>query len=166
MVLSTAGADGRPRGRTVLLRGLDHGLVWYTNRHSIKGRQLAENPWASATFVLLGLAPNRQVIAAGPVGEVTSAESDAYFASRPVDSRLSVHASAQSTPVESRDELERAVNAARDHYGDAVPRPAWWGGYRVTPDAFEFWQGRPNRLHDRLRYLRQGDAWRRDRLAP
>lgn len=165
MVLATATRDGRPSARVVLLKGVDErGFVFYTNYRSRKGREIGETRRASLLFYWSSL--ERQVRVEGVVSAVSDAESDAYFASRPIDSRLSVHASEQSAPVGDRAELEQAVLAARRRYGDDVPRPEWWGGYRVVPDCFEFWQGRPNRLHDRLRYLRHGDGWRRDRLAP
>lgn len=166
MALATATRDGRPSVRTVLLKGVDaQGFVFYTNYHSRKAREIEETGRASLLF--LWRAVERQVRIAGRVEQVTDAESDAYFATRPLESRWSVYASRQSERVENREALESGFAAARQKYGDAVPRPSWWGGYRVVPDEFEFWQGRASRLHDRLRYLKQANgAWIRERLAP
>ena len=165
MALATATPDGRPSVRIVLLKGIDdRGFVFYTNYQSRKARELEATGRASLLFTWRSL--ERQVRVDGTVEKVSAAESDAYFASRPIESRWSVYASRQSEVVDSRETLELLFNAARERYEDEVPRPDWWGGYRVLPDEFEFWQGRPSRMHDRLRYLRQGGAWRRDRLAP
>jgi pyridoxamine 5'-phosphate oxidase len=166
MVLATASPDGRPSARTVLLKGLDErGLVFYTNLGSRKGRELEANPRASSVFPWLDL--QRQVIVEGVVSPVSAEDSDAYFASRPRGSQLGAAASPQSTIVGSRAELEarRDVLAAR-HPGE-VPRPEGWGGLRLAPEAVEFWQGRPDRLHDRLRYRRTPvGTWAVERLAP
>src|SRR5688500_3268117 len=166
MALATATADGRPPSRMVLLKGMDaRGLVFFTNYESRKAQELAQTGRASLLFYWRAL--ERQVRVDGIVEKVSDAESDAYFASRPLESRWSVYASNQSEVIESRAALESRYDVARHLYGDHIPRPAWWGGYRVLPDEFEFWQGRPSRLHDRLRYQRQPEgAWRRDRLAP
>ncbi len=166
MALATATSSGRPSVRMVLLKGLDErGFVFYTNYESRKARELAETGRASLLFYWRSL--ERQVRADGAVERVTAAESDAYFASRPLESRWSVYASQQSAVVESRTSLESRFGLARATYGESVPRPAWWGGYVVIPEEFEFWQGRPSRLHDRLRYQRQADGtWQRARLAP
>jgi len=165
MALATATRAGRPSARMVLLKGIDdRGFVFYTNYRSRKGRELGETRRASLLFYWPSL--ERQVRIDGGVEALSDAESDAYFATRPLESRLSAHASSQSETLASRDELESAVEAIRRQYGDNVPRPPWWGGYRVLPDEFEFWQGRPSRLHDRLRYSRIASGWRRDRLAP
>ena len=164
--LATATRDGRPSARTVLLKGVDsRGFVFYTNYDSRKAREIAETGRASLLFYWPSLV--RQVRADGVVEKVSEAESDAYFLTRPIESRWSVYASAQSQVIESRAGLESRYDLARDMYGEQIPRPAWWGGYRLVPEEFEFWQGRPSRLHDRVRYQRQPDgAWRRDRLAP
>lgn len=166
MALATATRAGRPSVRNVLLKGVDpRGFVFYTNYQSRKAQELAETGQASLLFTWRSV--ERQVRVDGAVEKVSAAESDRYFASRPVESRWSVYASRQSAVVESRAVLETGFDDARRTYGDVVPRPAWWGGYRVLPSEFEFWQGRPSRLHDRLRYLPDGrGGWRRDRLAP
>jgi pyridoxamine 5'-phosphate oxidase len=165
MALATATPEGRPSVRNVLLKGVDdRGFVFYTNYQSRKAGELEATGRASLLFTWRSL--ERQVRVDGTVERVSAAESDAYFASRPIESRWSVYASRQSEVVDSRNTLELLFNAARERYEDEVPRPDWWGGYRVLPDEFEFWQGRPSRMHDRLRYLRQDGAWRRERLAP
>ena len=166
MTLATAAPDGRPSARIVLLKGVDGGgFVFYTNYGSRKAREIDATGAASLLFFWPSLA--RQVKVSGPVARVSAAESDAYFASRPRDSRLSVYASHQSRVIESRAALEAAFDAARRAYPDeTVPRPDWWGGYRLMPDEFEFWQGRESRLHDRLQYVKTDEAWARQRLAP
>lgn len=166
MALATATRRGRPSARTVLLKAVDaRGFVFYTNYQSRKARELAETGQASLLFTWRSV--ERQVRVDGAVEKVSAAESDEYFASRPIESRWSVYASRQSAVVQGRAELEAAFEVARRTYGDLVPRPHWWGGYRVLPAEFEFWQGRPSRMHDRLRYTSDGQGgWRRDRLAP
>lgn len=167
MALATATRDGRPSVRTVLLKGVDdRGFVFYTNYASRKAREIDATRHASLLFFWRSL--ERQVRVDGTVEKVTDAESDAYFATRPLESRWSVYASRQSAPIESRKALESRFDVARQIYGETVPRPHWWGGYRVVPTEMEFWQGRPSRLHDRLLYSWQPAAggWQRQRLAP
>jgi pyridoxamine 5'-phosphate oxidase len=166
--LATADAEGRPAVRTVLAKALDErGVVFYTNYESAKARDLAANPRAAAVFVWL--AHQRQVRLSGPVAPVTREETEAYFATRPRESQLGAWASPQSEVVESRAALDAMAAAVAARFGadDPIPAPPNWGGYRLTPDAVEFWQGRTGRLHDRIRYRRTGEgAWVRERLAP
>ena len=165
MTLATVGANGRPSTRIVLIKGFDaRGIVWYTNYDSRKGRELASNPYAALQFHWVEL--ERVVRIEGHVERVSAEESDAYFASRPMDSRIGAWASPQSEVIASRAVL--VANAAKigARYMLNPPRPPQWGGYRLVPDAFEFWQGRKSRLHDRLRYRLDGTQWLRERLAP
>lgn len=165
MTLATVGDDGAPSARIVLLKGLDaNGFVFYTNYLSRKGRELAANPRATLLFHWTDL--EREVRIDGRVEKVTAAESDEYFASRPLGSRHAAIASPQSEVVASRAVLEARFAAAAADHGETPPRPAHWGGYRVIPSRLEFWQGRPSRLHDRLLYTRTGDRWTLSRLAP
>ncbi|MBV8642999.1 MAG: pyridoxamine 5'-phosphate oxidase [Candidatus Eremiobacteraeota bacterium] len=165
MTLATTGANGRPSARIVLLRRWDaRGFTFFTNYDSRKGGELAAHPYAALLFWWGAL--ERQVRIEGAVERVAEAESDAYFATRPRGHRLSAWASHQSAPVPDRDTLQRAMAEAEARFPADVPRPPFWGGYRIVPDRFEFWQGRPNRVHDRLAYERDGETWSISRLSP
>lgn len=163
MALATASADGRPSVRMVLMKQADEGgILFFSHYPSRKGTELAENPRAALLFYWEPL--GRQVRIEGSVARAPDAESDAYFATRPLGARLSAVASPQSRPVESREWLERRV--AELAAGAEPVRPEWWGGFRLVPDAWEFWQHGDDRLHDRFRYERDGDAWAIERLGP
>jgi pyridoxamine 5'-phosphate oxidase len=166
MALATVDAEGQPAARIVLLKGVDQrGLAFFTNRESRKADHIGANPKAALVFWWGPL--ERQVRFEGTIEEVDAAEADAYFQSRPKDSQLAAWASAQSRVIADRAELEAAERHHRERFGEGdVPRPPFWGGYRLAPARVEFWHGRRSRLHDRLRYTRVGDGWRIERLAP
>jgi pyridoxamine 5'-phosphate oxidase len=165
MTVATVGPDGRPSTRVVLIKGCDaRGIVWYTNYDSRKGRELAANPFAALQFHWVEL--ERVVRIEGRVEKTSAEESDAYFASRPLDSRLGAWASPQSEVISGRGVLVANAAKAGVRFGLNPPRPPHWGGYRLVPDRWEFWQGRKSRLHDRLRYRLQEGQWVRERLAP
>ncbi|MPZ47292.1 MAG: pyridoxamine 5'-phosphate oxidase [Betaproteobacteria bacterium] len=166
MTLATVGAEGRPAARMVLLKGIeDSGFVFYTNYESRKGRELTAHP--SAALVLHWAPLERQVRIEGSVERVSEESSTAYFATRPLGSRYSATASPQSSVIPDRAWLEEEAASVARRYGENMPRPPHWGGYRVRPDMIEFWQGRSDRLHDRLSYRRRTDnAWLMERLAP
>lgn len=168
MTLATATADGLPDARIVLLRKVDEtGFVFFTNFESAKGQQMAQNPWATLLFFWMEM--ERQVRIFGRVSRATDAEADEYFALRPRPSQVAAWASDQSRPLVSREDLDARIAEYDEKFAShaVVPRPPFWGGYRITPEIVEFWQGRASRLHDRLRYTKTdaGD-WRIDRLAP
>jgi pyridoxamine 5'-phosphate oxidase len=166
MALATASPEGAPSVRIVLLKGIDErGIRFFTNYESRKGRELDANPRAAVALYWQPL--KRQVRMEGPVERLTAGESDAYYATRDRGSRLGAWASRQGRPIAARDVLDAALADADAAYPEEVPRPAYWGGYRLVPDAVELWEGRPNRLHDRVHFLRAPDgSWRSERLSP
>lgn len=165
MTVATVSAEGRPSTRVVLVKAFDErGIVWYTNYHSRKGRELAGNPYAALQFHWVEM--ERVVRIEGRVEKVSDAESDAYYASRPLDSRLGAWASPQSEVISSRAVLVANAAKAAAQHGLNPARPPHWGGFRLVPDTWEFWQGRKSRLHDRLRYRLVDGTWQRERLAP
>lgn len=166
MTLATAGSDGRPVARTVLLKQYDErGFVFFTNLESRKARHLAENPHAALLFPWVAV--ERQILITGRVERVSVAEAAAYFVTRPVGSQLAAWASPQSTVLSSRGLLEAKWEEMKRKFADGkIPLPSFWGGYRVLPDLFEFWQGRASRMHDRFQYTRTNGAWVIERLAP
>ena len=165
MTLATVGADGRPSTRVVLVKGVDaRGVAWYTNFNSRKGQELAGNPMAALQFHWVEL--DRVVRIEGRVERVSDAEADAYYASRPLDSRIGAWASPQSQVIGGRGVLLAQAARYAAQFALSPPRPPHWGGFRLVPDRWEFWQGRKSRLHDRLRYRLDGGTWVRERLAP
>ena len=165
MTLATVDAAGQPSSRIVLLKDVDErGFTFFTNYDSRKGRELLANPRASLTFFWVGL--ERQVCIRGACAKVSREESETYFKSRPVGSRYGTWVSSQSTAIPNREFLELKLKEVTSKYGDAPPMPPYWGGFVLRPDALDFWQGRPNRLHDRFLYTRSGEGWKIDRLSP
>lgn len=165
MTLATVSAENRPSTRPVLIKGCDErGVVWYTNYESQKARQISKNPWASLQFHWVEL--ERVVRIEGKVEKVSTGESEAYYRSRPLDSRIAAWASPQSEVIADRKALEKRVEEFNQKFGENPPLPPNWGGLRLVPERWEFWQGRKNRLHDRIVYRREKGNWLRERLAP
>ena len=165
MTLATVSKENRPSTRPVLIKGYDErGIVWYTNYESRKGLELYGNPWAALQFHWVEL--ERVVRIEGKVGKISAQESDEYFKSRPLDHRIGAWASPQSQVITSRSVIEKAAAKFFQEYPQDPPRPGHWGGYRLKPEFWEFWQGRKSRLHDRLHYRLEGEKWKRERLAP
>lgn len=166
MVISTCSSSGRPSSRIVLLKEIDdHGFVFFTNYSSKKASELAENPYASLTFFWPEL--ERQVRIEGKVSKISIQESEEYYNSRPRESRIGAWSSAQSSKIKNREELENAFNEFSAKFKDKeIPKPDFWGGYRLKPDYLEFWQGRPSRMHDRISYEKEGENWKIYRLSP
>ena len=165
MTLATVSKENRPSTRPVLIKGCDErGIVWYTNYESQKARQISKNPWASLQFHWVEL--ERVVRIEGKVEKVSAEESEAYYRSRPLDSRIAAWASPQSEVIADRKALEKRVEEFNQKFGENPPLPPNWGGLRLVPERWEFWQGRKNRLHDRIVYRREKGNWLRERLAP
>jgi pyridoxamine 5'-phosphate oxidase len=165
MTLATADSSGQPHARIVLLKGYDErGFVFFTNYQSLKGHDLEVNPKAALVFLWLQM--ERQVRITGSVEKTSIEESEAYFHSRPEGSRLGAVASPQSQPITKAELVQRQLQLEEQFTGKEIPRPEHWGGYRIIPQTIEFWQGRPNRLHDRIQYTREGEDWKIERLAP
>ena len=165
MVLSTVNTDGQPSARNVLLKSADdNGFIFFTNKNSDKASDLKLNP--HCTLLFSWLSQHRQVIVKGKAEEISKEESNTYFQTRPYGSRISAWVSNQSQPIKNREELEKRVNEFMDKYPENVPMPDHWGGYLVKPESIEFWQGRPSRLHDRIRFTKKSNAWTIERIAP
>ena len=165
MVLATVNKDGKPAARNVLLKSADdNGFIFFSNKHSDKASDLKQNP--NCTLLFSWLSQHRQVIVTGKAGEISKEESNTYFQTRPYGSRISAWVSNQSQVIKNREELEKRVNEFMDKYPENVPMPDHWGGYLVKPESIEFWQGRPSRLHDRIRFTKKGNTWTIERISP
>ena len=165
MVLATVNKDGQPGARNVLLKSADdNGFIFFTNKNSDKASDLKQNP--HCTLLFSWLSQHRQVIVKGKAEEISREESNTYFQTRPYGSRISAWVSEQSQVIKNRDELEIKVKEFMDKYPENVPMPDYWGGYLVKPESIEFWQGRPSRLHDRIRFTKKGNAWTIERISP
>jgi len=165
MVLATASKDGQPGARNVLLKSADdNGFIFFSNKNSDKATDLKQNP--NCTLLFSWLSQHRQVIVKGKAKEISKEESNTYFQTRPYGSRISAWVSEQSQVIKNREELETKVKEVMDKYPENVPMPDHWGGYLVKPECIEFWQGRPSRLHDRIRFTKKGNAWTIERIAP
>jgi pyridoxamine 5'-phosphate oxidase len=165
MVLATVNKDGQPGARNVLLKSADNnGFIFFTNKNSDKASDLKQNP--NCTLLFSWLSQHRQVIVKGNASEISREESNTYFQTRPYGSRISAWVSEQSQVIKSREELETKVKEFMDKYPENVPMPDYWGGYLVKPESIEFWQGRPSRLHDRIRFTKKGNTWTIERISP
>ena len=165
MVLATVNKDGQPGARNVLLKSADdNGFIFFTNKNSDKASDLQQNP--NCTLLFSWLSQHRQVIVKGKAEEISREESNTYFQTRPYGSRISAWVSEQSQVIKSREELETKVKEFMEKYPENVPMPDYWGGYLVKPESIEFWQGRPSRLHDRIRFTKKGNTWTIERISP
>lgn len=165
MVLATVNKDGQPAARNVLLKSADeNGFIFFSNKQSDKASDLKQNP--NCTLLFSWLSQHRQVIVKGKAEEISKEESNTYFQTRPYGSRISAWVSNQSQVIKNREELEKRVKEFMDKYPENVPMPDHWGGYLVKPESIEFWQGRPSRLHDRIRFIKKANAWTIERIAP